>query len=218
MSFSTHTGIRVTSLALLLAARLAIAAKPIPSGVEVDLLGRPCLLKGPFSKAVLLSVHQMGPEKITPNLTPKEMEQIAKQAASSKSLPPALSAYRDRLVKRLRAQVAYDKSLTDLKKKPYNPELSELFVKGLKEHMNATRFPLFRDEIRNLFSKNTKKTLTPEFLEKIKETVTSYIEPDTEEEFHKAIRTSDIRYECHFGEELDDPHGEDAEEDKNTRR
>lgn len=217
MSHPTYTGIRVTSLALLFATRLALAAKPIPSGVEVELFGSPCLLKGPFSKTVLLSVHQMSPEKVPPHLTPKEMEQVAKQAATAKSLPPALSAYRDRLVKRLRAQVAYDQSLVDLRKKPYNPELSEIFVKGLKEHMNATRFPLFRDEIRDLFSKNTKKSLTPDFLEKLKETVATYIEPDTEEEFHKAIRSSDIRYECHFGEELDDSHGDDSEDEKNAK-
>ncbi len=91
------------------------------SQIQIILFGQPCMLQGPFDSKALQEIHSISPEEIYPTTPGKNanLEQARKaleKIRALKSLPAALTPYRDRLIKRLEAQLNFFTALNTYKK------------------------------------------------------------------------------------------------------
>jgi hypothetical protein len=180
------------------------ADSTIENKINVSLFSQPCMMLGPVAKDVLESLHSISPEKIRPDLSVMEMEKIKAKAAKATGFDPGMTLYRDHLVKRLSAKISFDSSLKQLeKKKGGKPPTPDVLLQNVKEHISPIRFTDFKARIESQFKENKGLVLNKVLIQKLKDEYEQFIQPDTEEEFHKMIKSSQIRYECHFGEEAD---------------
>jgi hypothetical protein len=171
--------------------------------IQVTLFGQPCTMSGPFPKTALTIFHEISPEKIPPSLTVAQMKQLRAKANENKGLPQPLpfplEQYRDHLRKRLSAKISFEEAVAHAKKsksKDSKKELSDL-LKNLKEHISTLQFPSFAETTKQSFIANGSKW-DEAFLIPLQERYEALIQPDTEEEFHKAIRLAKIQYVCVF--------------------
>ena len=137
------------------------------------------------------------------------MERIKATAAKASGLTPGMTLYRDHLVKRLSARISFEASLKQLLRKTSKSASPDVLLKNVKEHISPIRFEDFKARVEKQFSEYKAGPLSDIFLIKLKDEYEQFIQPDTEEEFHKTIKASQVRYECHFGEEAD---GDEEEE------
>jgi hypothetical protein len=160
--------------------------------IRVTLFGQPCVLEGPSEPGELQLIHSISPEQIYPNGTPTL---AASSAASLKAalaklekggMPAQLDHYRDRLTRRLEAQVAFV-TAADAAKKQKKPALVDKAVaQGCKGALKK------------------KAALTSEALESLFEAYNDCIEAEPEEDFHRAIQKMGIQYSCAFDEKEGD--------------
>lgn len=200
------------TLSFLLSAGNAYSAKKTEQ-INVTLFGQPCTMTGPFSRAVLTQIHEISPEKIRPDFTTEQMKKIQNKASGPKVGQTQVDAYRDHLRKRLSAKIAFNEVIDEAKKKSIKtPQAFKAWLINLKENIPAEKFDSFHTEARALFEKNA-ETWNESTIEGLREKYENLIEPDTEEEFHKAIRVANIQYLCAFDEGSDPNNGRDEEED-----
>ncbi len=197
------------SLILLGPARptLTLAADARNQEIRVNLFGQPCTMEGPFTKAQLTSLHEISPEKIPPAASVPQMKSIIAKTTQIKGLPLPVEQYRDHLRKRLSAKIALEEAIQSAKKAKAAESRKSLdaLLKNLKEHVSSLQYPSFETGVRKLFESNAHH-LTELFFEGLRERFEGVIQPDTEEEFHKAIRIAKIQYVCVFddGEHSDE--------------
>ena len=171
--------------------------------IQVTLFGQPCAMTGPVDKRTLELLHSISPEKIRPDFTAAEMEKMRTLAAKATGLDANMSLYRDHLVKRLAARAAFESALKQLKTKRGKTMSPDVLLQNVKEHISPLRYDDFKARVNAAFKENKGAALGDAFAQKLRDEYDAFIQPDTEEEFHKMIKTAQVRYECHFGEEAD---------------
>ena len=189
------------SLAILGPARptRALAADPRIQEIRVNLFGQPCTMEGPFTKAQLTSLHEISPEKIPPAASVSQMKGILAKTAQIKGFPLPIEQYRDHLRKRLAAKIALEEAIQSARKgkTPDSRKSLDALLKNLKEHVSTLQYPSFESTVKKTFETNN-SILNDLFFEGLRERFEGVIQPETEEEFHKAIRVAKIQYVCVF--------------------
>jgi hypothetical protein len=157
--------------------------------LRVNLFGQPCVLQGPVDAKSLKAIHSLSPEQIYPSRDGPLATDPTRQALDrlkTSTIPTALEPYRERLTKRLQAQLALLEAIDSYRKiKKPAPllEAAGTFLKGkrLKEFEVLAKkgdiesaFDLFSDGIEAA---------------------------DPEEEFHRAIGRMKVQYTCSFDAE-----------------
>ncbi len=186
--------------------------KPAPKATEeksceykVSLFGNlPCLLTGPVACPTLQSIHSIGPEQVPAQPTAKQIKDINDALQKLKGAPSSLDVYQKRLKKRLAAQVAYADSIAAAKSK----NDIEVLLKNTKEHISPTKLKDYETSIRKLVIKPTGPAWDSATLDQVREKYESLIEPYPEEEFHRAIKAANIKYNC----DSDEPPAGSAED------
>lgn len=125
-----------------------------------------------------------------------------------------IEQYRDHLRKRLSAKIAFEEALVPAKKtKTTNPtegkKVLDTFLKNVKEHISTLQFPAFETSAKKSLEANG-FTWNAAFIDSLRERYENVIQPEPQEEFHKAIRLSQVQYVCTFDE--GDDHAHDEEE------
>jgi hypothetical protein len=194
--YRAAAALAVASLAL-----FALSAEAAtPTRIPVKLFGQPCMLEGPLTQDVLKSVHSVSPEEICSPFgverTPEETRAAVDKLKNVSGLPSALDRYREKLTRRLKAELAFLESLPQSKKAKSQVQL----VEATKEYVFLAK----RRELETLA-----KTLTTQTLDAVKKkelTGQLYdfygesIDASPEDEFHRAIRTLNVQYICSFEE------------------
>lgn len=172
--------------------------------IQVTLFGQPCIMSGPFTRPTLSLLHEISPEKIPPTATVDLMKKVRAKTTLLKSIPFSLEQYRDHLRKRLSAKIAMEEALAGAKKsKPQEGRRAlDSLLKNLKEHISSLQYPAFEAATKKSFEANA-AVWNDFFIEPLRERYDSAIQPETEEEFHKAIRTAKIQYICVFDDAAD---------------
>ena len=181
--------------------------------INVTLFGQPCTMSGPFNRATLTQIHEISPEKIRPDFTAEQMKKVRTKASGKKVGQTQIDNYREHLRKRLSAKIAFNESIEEAKKKSIKtPQAFKAWLTNLKENIPSEKFDTFYEEARSLFEKNGEKW-SDTYIELLRGKYEALIEPDTEEEFHKAIRLAKIQYLCAFDEGSDPSNGRDEDEE-----
>lgn len=178
--------------------------------IKVTLFGQSCMMNGPFQKSTLQWIHDISPEKLPPELTLDQMKKVRSKLASPTSVSPEIDLYRDHLRKRVSARIAFAEAVREAKKKGNNAKSFDTFMVNVKEHINPIQLSSFETSMRKVFAERS-LTWNDEWVGVLKERYEGVIQPETEEEFHKAIRKANVQYSCDFDESSDDRE-EDEEE------
>lgn len=173
--------------------------------IHVILLGQPCTLKGPFDESTLKLIHSIGPAQINSNLSlsvpTKELENTKKtldQLRSAKNLPSQLDRYKEKLTKRLDAEIKFLDAVEAFKKSHSTIELAKLG----KSLLTDKKLNKYSETIKKLDASN-KASQTQELLDQLFELYSEEIEPDPESEYHYGIKKLNIQYHCSFEESED---------------
>ncbi len=164
-------------------------------------------MSGPFPKTSLTLLHEISPEKLPPDLTLEQMKKIRTKTSDLKSMSMPIEQYRDHLRKRLSAKIAFEEAITQAKKSTDPKKSLDPFLTNLKEHISTLQYPSFTETTKKAFE-TAGSAWNDAFVVPLRERYEGVIQPDTEEEFHKAIRAAKIQYVCSF----DDSDHHDAED------
>jgi hypothetical protein len=185
----------------------AVFAKTTPKTQEIRvfLLGQLCLIQGPFEQATLKRIHDIGPAQIYPNLSslgpPQEKVQIqdASKKLRTSPVPALLDRYKEKLLNRFDAQIAFLDALNSYRK----TLKAGIILKTGKDHLREKDFKKFQLLVNKLGSSSPTSAKGREMLEQLFDLYNEAIEPDPESEFHRAIKKLNVQYTCSF-EESDD--------------
>jgi hypothetical protein len=208
---------QIPVIVLALAASATASAGPAAAGkketgpqeIQVTLFGQPCTMSGPFPRASLTLLHEISPEKLPPDITLEQMKRVRTKANELKDMPMPIEQYRDHLRKRLSAKITFEESFAAAKKSSDPKRALGPFLTNLKEHVSTLQYPAFVEFAKKAFD-SAGGVWNEAFLAPLRERFENVIQPDTEEEFHKAIRTAKIQYVCSF-DEADHRGGEEDE-------
>jgi hypothetical protein len=167
---------------------------------RVKLFTQDCLLIGPFSEAVLQSIHSISPEKMPQKETLLPNGEAARKfletVKKASGLPPGLDRYRERLAKRLEAWVAFFNGLKPAGT-PLKPDALLTSAKGSIQGPSGQQFEALA---RKLAKTEKGAAWSSASMEQLLAAYDLAIEPDPQEEFHRAIGKMDVRYNCSFDE------------------
>ncbi len=187
----------------------AWAAPAQKQEIKVTLFGQACTMSGPFPTATLQWIHDVSPEKVPPDQTLDQMKKTRTALSGAKNISPEIDLYRDHLRKRISAKIAFEEAVREAKKKGNNLKSFETFMINVKEHINPLQLSAFESAMKKTFAERN-STWDGDWITLLKEKFSESIQPETEEEFHKAIRKANIQYGCNFDDGADD--AEDEEE------
>lgn len=184
--------------------------------IQVTLFGQPCLMNGPFPRSTLTLLHEISPERIPPTANIDQMKKIRSKVVQLTGVPLPIEQYRDHLKKRLSAKIAFEEALIPAKKtKTTNPveskKVLDTFLKNVKENISTLQFASFEESSKKALEANG-YAWNGAFIDPLRERYEGVIQPETQEEFHKAIRLSQVQYVCSF-DEGDDHSGKDEGEE-----
>src|SRR4051812_3402707 len=107
--------------------------------ISVTLFGQPCSLEGPLGTAELKAIHSVSPEEIcTPfssERTPEETRKAIERLKAITGLPSALDRYRDRLARRLNAELAFLESIQEAKK----AKNAQSLIENTKDYIQSAK-------------------------------------------------------------------------------
>ena len=186
----------VTAPLLLSVAACLLGSAANAADVKVVLFGQPCVLRGPLETGTLKSIHQISPEQIfgsQDGITPSKKQTLVllNRLTKSPPVPNALDRYKERLKKRLEAQIDFFDSFDEYRHTGKIETLTAL--------MNRRVLPKSQKEFEALVKKGADKGVATQE-EKIFENYLEMIEPDPEEEFHRGIQKIHVQYICSFDE------------------
>lgn len=194
----------------------ANSATPPQNEIPVQLFGQPCVLRGPLEKAALKAIHSISPDQMGP--TEEEMsgptprlEDLKKAATALKGaspIPPLLDRYRERLSRRLDAQIAFAEGMQAAQRtqsasplltatKPYLQ--TAVSAHGGRAKKTSQQFETLARKIFTATASRSKASGQSE-AQSLYDLYSESIESDPEEDFHRAIRRLNIRYHCNFGD------------------
>jgi hypothetical protein len=172
-------------------------------------------MNGPFPRATLVLIHEVSPERVPPNATIDQMKKIRTKVLQLKNVPMPIEQYREHLRKRLSAKIAFAEALGPAKKQASGPTESKKalanFLKNVKEHVSTLQYPAFEEAAKKALEAN-QFAWNESFTEPLREKYEEVIQPETQEEFHKAIRLSKVQYVCSFDDEHADHGNEETAE------
>jgi hypothetical protein len=182
----------------------AQALTPPSNEIKVSLFGQPCLLRGPTDEKTLKLIHSLSPEQLYPErdspLTSAPTRTALEKLKAVSGAPTGLDRYRDRLAKRLEAQLAV---LEAFEKYEKDRKTASILAAG-KSYMTPIREKEFVAAVKKA---EAAKTLSKsDTLDALFDSYSDGIEADPEEEFHRAIQRLNVQYACSF-EETKDPAG-----------
>jgi hypothetical protein len=190
---------------LLLLSALTQANTGPATEIRVSLFGQPCVLQGPADERTLRLIHSLSPEQLYPqrdtSLASAPTRRALDKLHSISGAPAALDRYRERLGKRLEAQVALLETLESFQK-THKP--TPVYAVG-KKYLAGRRLKEFDAAIKK--AEGTK--VSSSAADSIFDAFSDGIEPDPEEEFHRAIHRMNVQYTCSF-EETGESAGGDA--------
>ncbi len=197
---------RLFPLGCLLAAALSLAgaswagpkqAQPA-TRISVTLFGQPCVLEGPLGAAELKAIHAISPEEICSPFSPERTIEETRKAMDrlkTAGLPSGLDRYRDRLTKRLKAELAFLESLQDSRKKKSPQALitatHDFVFQGKRKELEASA----RAFVAAVDASGRWQQQTQLF-----DLYNESIDARPDDEFHRAIRTMNVQYLCSFEE------------------
>lgn len=178
-------------------------AKTAPqTQIHVTLLGQPCLLEGPFDEITLKAIHSLGPAQLYPNITPsdptnsKDQTRKTLEKLRSSSLPSLLDRYRERLSRRLEAQLAFLEALDSfIKMNKAGP-----LLKAGKRYLRDREMKGYETQLKKIHGPRKNTSQFRDAVDQLMETFNEGIEKDPEEDFHRAIKRMDVQYTCTFEE------------------
>jgi hypothetical protein len=187
-------------LALTLAALAADARAATGRSIRVRLFGQPCLLQGPtrgtIDERALKAIHALSPEQLYPErentLTGASTRRALEKLRAANGIPSGLDRYRERLGKRLEAQLALLEAIEKARK---DGKAAPLLATA-KANLKGTKLTEFEaaakkaEAAHTLAKADTQDTLFDLY--------SDGIEPDPEEEFHRAIQRMGVQYACSF--------------------
>jgi hypothetical protein len=184
-------------------------AAPSSREIRVALFGQPCSLQGPADEQTLRVIHSLSPDQLYPSresvLTSLSTKRSLEKLRAITGTPPALDRYRERLTKRLEAQLALLTAFESLRK----DHKSAPVIAAGKAHLNARRSKEFERAVKKA---EASKTLAKnDTLDSLFDSFSDGIEADPEEEFHRSIQRMGIQYACTFEEHSGV--GEDGEDE-----
>ncbi len=171
--------------------------------IKVELFNQPCLLQGPIETSVLRKIHAISPEQIFPPSLERsslkiQQESIRKSLKLIKTnikLPQEFQKYTQRMERRLEAFNALFDGLEKIKK---TNDTKDLFTSVSPHFQNKSALEEFSKIMSEL--KPKLKEISEETLDQIKQSIKNGIEPDSEEDFHKALLRASIQYNCSMDE------------------
>lgn len=177
----------------------ALAASKTTTKIRVELFKQPCDLHGPFDETTLRAIHAISPERIYPAETdsgaPVSASAVQKaidQLRSSSGFPAALDRYKEKLIRRFEAQLAFYTGMAAAKKTHTAAPLLALTRKYFNGKP-ADDFVALSKKIETEKKENSEALL---------DLYNEKIEPDPEEEFHRVIQKLDVQYDCFFEESV----------------
>lgn len=198
----------LSSLLPALGPAVARASASPSTEIRVSLFGQPCILQGPTDERTLRVIHSLSPEQLYPQrdapLSSAPTRRALDKLRAVTGAPTGLDRYRERLAKRLEAQLALLGAIESFRKDHKTVAIlaagkNSLTGRRLKEFETAVKKA---EGSKTLSSRDTQDTLFDSF--------SDGIEPDPEEEFHRAIQRMNVQYTCSFEENGDTAGGEDA--------
>ncbi|MGZ3708682.1 MAG: hypothetical protein ACXWPM_07810, partial [Bdellovibrionota bacterium] len=88
-----------------------MAATAPMTEVRVSLFGQPCTLQGPLDQATLKAIHTVSPEQMYPGTTMSDTTEAARKTLEkirgATTLPSMLDRYREKLARRIEAQISF---------------------------------------------------------------------------------------------------------------
>lgn len=179
-------------------------SKAIRQEISVKLFGQNCKLSGPIAGKDLQTIHQISPEQIQINdLSQSASKELLEKIQGLSSVPQFLSHYKEKLIRRLMATVAYYQGLNAFKTTGKIEALTgavDVFIEGKQSGQFKTL----------LKSLETKEKLIPwsqGSLDQIKENYFLKLGGLPEQEFHRAIEKNEVFYTCAFEETETDQSG-----------
>jgi predicted RNase H-like nuclease (RuvC/YqgF family) len=179
-------------------------AKPNTKEIRVTLFGQPCQLQGSLDESVLKLIHSVSPAQLYPShaqSSPNEAKNNTRRALeklrSLRGLPPELDRYRDRLARRLEAQTAFFDGIEASRSSHKAEPLLSLTKRYIAEKSDK-KFEALAKKI------ESKPANIAELTEQLLDLYNDGIEPDPEEEFHRAIRRLKVEYVCSFDDVEED--------------
>lgn len=163
-----------------------------PAEIPVTLFGQPCVLSGPVSSETLKACHSISPEQLPPARTSDQARRLLEKLRKAQNIPSALERYRERLSRRLEAQIAFFNGLAAAKKSGRAADLISA-TKGQIPEKQAKNFEA-------LVKKDPVASWNSAIIDQITDSYNDWIEQNPEEEFHRAIERMNIRYTCSFEE------------------
>lgn len=182
---------------------LAIAATASKE-IRITLFGQPCLLQGPLDEKSLRTIHSLSPDQLYPtrenSLSSAPTRRALEKLRSITEAPAGLDRYRERLAKRLDAQLillgAIESLRSDSKAGP--------LLAAAKSKLTGKRQKDFEIAVKK--AEATKSLSKAETLDALFDIFSDGIEADPEEEFHRSILRMGAQYACSFentGEDVD---------------
>lgn len=165
--------------------------------LPVQLFGSPCMLQGPVDEKTLRAIHAISPDQITPEVPQRSSKGVTRALDSvkkDKSPHPSLDRYRDKLIARLEGQAAFWRGYEGFLKNKNTAAWLALVKPFLRPGLEAR----VAASLRGLASANFKKPEDQEKLHAAFDVVCDAIEPDPEEEFHRAIGKLKVQYRCSY--------------------
>ena len=178
---------------------LTAASKAGATRISVTLFGQPCMLEGPLTQDALKAIHAVSPEEIcspfSVERTAEETRGAIEKLKAASGLPPSLDRYREKLTRRLKAELAFIDALPEAKKSKSATRL----VDSTKEYVLASK----RKEMETLsksYATATPEAKRKELVSQLYDFYSEAIDANPEDEFHRAIRTMNVQYTCSFEE------------------
>lgn len=209
-----HMNMLVITLSIFFLVNSAIAADKKVSEIKVELFNQPCLLQGPADLSVLRQIHAISPEQLFPPSLEKgsikaQQETFKKNLRYLKTnvkLPQEFQKYTQRMERRLEAFVALFDGLEKMKKSQNTKELAVALAPHF-QNKNGEEFSKIVTEL-----KPNLKEVSNDTLDTLKQSIKNGIEPDSEEDFHKALLRAAIQYNCSMDEKSDEKGSEESAE------
>lgn len=173
-------------------------AEDNPTRISVTLFGQPCTLSGPLplDDAGLKAIHSISPEQIPPELSLAKARESLDTLKKAGQLPSALDVYREQLVKRIQAQIAFHEGWSATLKSGRSQEL----LNAVAPYLAGRKKAGFEKAVKNLGLRSKASGWKQPELEALSISFEDAAPVHPEEEFHKAIRKMNVSYSCTFEE------------------
>jgi len=191
-----HARQNYVSLAGLLIWTVCSVSSARAAEIKVVLFGQPCLLRGPIEIPQLKSIHEISPEQIfsgQDGIAQSKQQTLAilNHLIKSPTVPNALDRYKERLKKRLEAQIDFFDTFDEYK---HTGKIENLM--GL---LSRRVLPKSQKQFEDMIKKVSEKDVQVQE-PKIFESYLEMIEPYPEEDFHRGIQKIHVQYICSFDE------------------